>query len=81
LPAPYGALQHLALQAGGYLVTRDHNHDAAGNLFALNDAAHGEAFSYGYDDLDRLTAVSGALTETHGYNQIDNLTQKNGVGP
>jgi hypothetical protein len=38
-----------------------------------------ETETFAYDHLDRLTGVTGAYSESYGYNQIGNLTSKNGT--
>jgi len=38
-----------------------------------------ETESFTYDFLDRLTAVTGAYTQSYAYNQIGNITSMNGT--
>jgi len=49
-----------------------------GNLTHTDNAVTGEAISYGYDALDRLVAASGAVAESYSYDQVGDLTTKNG---
>ena len=53
--------------------------DAGGNLSNRQDLVSSETETFSYDFLDRLTGVSGPYTESYGYNQIGNLTSKNGA--
>ncbi len=78
---PYGALSSsrwLQPGTGTPLVARDTYWDAVGNLTHTDDGTTGEAISYGYDALDRLVAASGAVVECYSYDQVGDLTAKNG---
>ncbi len=74
--APFENLQKLA-----------YAYDLAGNVQTLTDATNGgQAQSFGYDWLDRLTSAAtnaagvGQYSHTYAYNAIGNLTSYNGNG-
>jgi YD repeat-containing protein len=78
---PFGALKTIQLQQGTspMLVDREMSYDQAGNVTAVNDRVSGENIAYCYDDLDRLSTAGTPVGESYAYNQIGNITAKNGV--
>ena len=62
--------------------TRQHlaySYDANGNLSTIQDTVASETLNYSYDVLDRLTGVSGAYSQSYGYNAATgNLESKAG---
>ena len=79
----YGKLWEIkvAKQPGGSPVLMDvkHTWDAGGNLTQREDVIAAQTEAFGYDFLDRLTSVSGPYSESYAYNQIGNITSKNGT--
>lgn len=61
------------------LLDLTYSYDAVSNVTGLTDATptRNESLTYGYDDLNRLTAVSGGYAATYAYNQLDRLTSFN----
>lgn len=53
--------------------------DANSNLTQRQDAVSGQTETFTYDFLDRLTAVSGAYSNSFAYSTIGNITSKNGT--
>jgi len=80
---PFGALQAITLQAGANpkLVDRTLNYDAVGNILSIVDATQSpsETINYTFDHLDRLLNASAPAGESFAYNQIGNISTKNGV--
>lgn len=58
------------------LLDLTYSYDAVSNVTGLTDATptRNESLTYGYDDLNRLTAVSGGYAATYAYDQLDRLT-------
>ena len=78
----YGRLWEIKTlpQAGGTAIQDvRHTWDAGGSLTQRQDALAAETESFSYDFLDRLTSVSGPYSESYAYNQIGNITSKNGT--
>ncbi len=79
----YGRLWriHTTGQPGGSADFQDirHSWDASGNLTQRQDALADETETFSYDFLDRLTGVSGPYAESYTYNEIGNITGKNGA--
>ena len=67
------------MQVGSSILDRQYGYDAVGNITATVDALSGGSLSYTYDPLDRLTGVSGALSEAYSYDPVGDLTSKAGV--
>ena len=80
----YGRLWEIKTtkQPGGTPVLQDvkHTWDAGANLTQRQDLVSSETENFTYDNVDRLTGVSGAYTESFSYNEIGNITSKNGTG-
>ncbi|TAK27713.1 MAG: hypothetical protein EPO21_23565 [Chloroflexota bacterium] len=78
---PYGAVKTIQLRQGTnpYLVNRDMLYDPVGNVGQITDAVNGETIGYTYDHLDRLLSASAPAGETYTYNEIGNITTKNGA--
>jgi YD repeat-containing protein len=56
-----------------------YTYDLIGNITELND--NGEILNFGYDDLNRLTSVSGAYQQSYTYDKkTGNLLTKSDVG-
>jgi RHS repeat-associated protein len=67
-------------QSGGTaLQDMQYTWDAAGNLTQRQNLVSSETENFTYDSLDRLTAVSGAYTQSYAYNTIGNITSMNGT--
>ena len=64
---------------GSSVLDRQYGYGAVGNVISTTDALNGESLSYTYDPLDRLTGVSGALSEAYTYDPIGNITSKAGM--
>ena len=79
----YGRLWEIKTtkQPGGTPVLQDvkHTWDAGANLTQRQDLVSGETENFTYDPLDRLLTASGAYSEAFTYNEIGNITSKNGV--
>ena len=80
----YGRLWEIKTtkQPAGTPVLQDvrHTWDAGANLTQRQDLVSSETENFTYDNVDRLTGVSGAYTESFSYNEIGNITSKNGTG-
>jgi hypothetical protein len=78
----YGRLWEIKTtkQPGGMPLLQDiqHTWDAIGNMSQRQDVVSSETETFSYDYLNRLTSVSGAYSETTTYNQLGNITSKNG---
>ena len=63
------------------LVVQDEKYtwDAAGNLTQREDILAVETETFTYDFLDRLTSAAGPYSESYTYNEIGNITSKNGI--
>ena len=70
----YGALASDTIQDLAY------SYDSVGNLESRSDNIQGLYESFGYDDLNRLTSVSGPESKTYAYDSIGNITFKSDVG-
>jgi RHS repeat-associated protein len=57
-----------------------YDYDAVGNISATYDQYGPTGINYAYDALDRLTGVSGGITQNYTYNEIGNMTSKTGIG-
>ena len=83
--APFAALRTIQFQRGtnALLVNHSISHDPHGNLTGLtlikDGAGNTETASFSYDDLDRLTAASGAFSESYAYNATGNITSRNSL--
>ena len=76
---PYGALRTIRWPEGsGSLVDRTMGYDPVGNVSSVDDGLEGESIAYSYDDLDRLLSAGAPVNESYSYDQIGNLTSKNG---
>jgi len=79
----YGRLWRImtAGQPGDNPVLQDIRHawDAGGNLATRQDYLASETETFTCDFLDRLTGVSGPYSESYAYNQIGNITSRNGT--
>jgi RHS repeat-associated protein len=57
-----------------------YGNDEQGNITSLVDAVASENFAYQYDLLNRLTAVTGSLSQSTSYSNLTgNILQKDGV--
>ena len=63
----------------GDLQSLTYTWDANGNLTQRVNAVTSETEDFAYDFLDRLTAVSGAYSNSFTYNTIGNITAMNGA--
>jgi RHS repeat-associated protein len=79
----YGRLWNIATAKSGTTVQEaTHAWDAGGNLTQRINYLSGsdtQTEDFSYDFLDRLTAVSGAYSNSYAYNQIGNITSFNGA--
>jgi RHS repeat-associated protein len=78
----YGKLWEIKTQpqsGGTALQDMQYTWDAAGNLTQRQNLVSSETENFTYDSLDRLTAVSGAYTQSYAYNTIGNITSMNGT--
>ncbi len=64
------------IQVGSSVLGRQYGYGAVGNVISTTDALNGESLSYTYDPLDRLTGVSGALSEAYTYDPIGTMTRQ-----
>jgi RHS repeat-associated protein len=61
---------------GGFVQDVSYSYDAAGNVGGLVDnVAPTDNLTFGYDELNRLTSVSGSYTATYEYDRIGNTTR------
>jgi RHS repeat-associated protein len=51
-----------------------YGYNKAGNVLIITDTLAGQVQSFVYDDVDRMTGVSGAYSASYGYNAIGNIT-------
>ncbi|TAK35827.1 MAG: hypothetical protein EPO21_04880 [Chloroflexota bacterium] len=77
---PFGAPRTIELQQGTNppLVYRSMVYDPVGNVISITDGVNFETITYGYDHLDRLLSASAPNGETYSYDEIGNMTSKNG---
>src|SRR5437899_7642297 len=62
------------------LQSLSYTYDNEGNVMAIADPLNGNQ-TFGYDDLDRLTAAGGSYgLVTYTYDEIGNLTRNSQVG-
>jgi YD repeat-containing protein len=61
------------------LMDIQHTWDAGGNLTQREDILAEETETFTYDFLYRLTSASGPYNESYTYDEIGNITSKNGV--
>lgn len=66
---------------GGVLQDFTYSFDPVGNVTAIADAVHTASQTFTYDSLNRLATANGARygNFTYAYNQIGNMTGKEGV--
>ena len=61
-----------------------YSRDVAGRILGVTATAGGESWTYGYDDMDRLTSATNAtdplLTQSWTYDSVDNMTWNSAVG-
>ena len=68
-------------QGATTLYTAAYTYDAAGLVKTATDGAPtASTLSYAYDDLNRLTGVSGAQNQTFSYDALGNMTSNSLVG-
>ena len=75
-------LQNLkSVGPGGVIQDFTYNFDAVGNVQSIADAVHTASQSFTYDFLNRLVSANGARYGgfTYAYNQVGNMTGKEGV--
>ena len=75
-------LQNLkSVGPGGVIQDFTYNFDAVGNVQSIADTVHTASQSFTYDSLNRLATANGARygNFTYAYNQIGNMTGKEGV--
>lgn len=75
-------LQNLkSVGPGGVIQDFTYNFDAVGNVQSIADAVHTASQSFTYDSLNRLVTANGARygNFTYAYNQVGNMTGKEGV--
>ncbi|MCR4408546.1 MAG: PKD domain-containing protein [Anaerolineae bacterium] len=63
----------------GGLQNLNYTYDNVGNVQTMVDSVGGLNLTYAYDELDRLTNVSGSYARSYGYDNIGNPTDKNGL--
>ncbi|PKO14674.1 MAG: hypothetical protein CVU39_13165, partial [Chloroflexi bacterium HGW-Chloroflexi-10] len=57
-----------------------YSYDTLGNINSIMDSVAGESFAFGYDNLNRLTSVSGVYSKTVSYSSVTgNIQQKDGT--
>ena len=83
--AARGWLLGLTTQLGSNsLQSLGYTRDAHGRITASSSDATGESWSYGYDDLDRLTQATNTgnslLSQSLTYDSVDNMTSNSAVG-
>ena len=54
--------------------------DAIGNLTSIHDARQGLTETFVYDNLNRMTSVSGVVAKSFTYDNLGNMTHKSDVG-
>jgi YD repeat-containing protein len=77
----YGKLWEIQTlpQAGGTAIQdMQYTWDANSNLTTRQNTVSSETENFTYDSLDRVTAVSGAYSNSYGYDTIGNITTMNG---
>jgi RHS repeat-associated protein len=57
-----------------------YTYDVLHNLTGRSDAVTGLSETFAYDELNRLTRATGAITKTYQYDSIGNITYKSDVG-
>ncbi|MDE3091022.1 MAG: RHS repeat protein, partial [Chloroflexota bacterium] len=67
------------LTTSGVLQNLQYQYDDVGNIRTITDTIRSEISNFVYDDLDRLTNVTGAYTQGWVYNPIGNITSRTGV--
>lgn len=71
---------HLATGAGSVFQDLDYTFDAVGSLTQRQDALHALTEGFGYDNLHRLTSITGPDAKIVAYDLMGNITSKTGVG-
>ena len=58
--------------------------DTHGRINGVTSSQAGEGWTYGYDDLDRLTGATNTtdslLTQSFGYDRVGNMTSNSAIG-
>ena len=73
-------LTNLQTLAGAtYLQRLNYTYDNVGNVSQIQDNVRNETQNFAYDDLDRLTSVTGAYSQGWTYNAIGNILTRTGV--
>lgn len=77
-----GALDYIQSGVGGGAGRQDltYSWDTVGNLTQRQNIALGLAESFGYDNLHRLTSITGPEPRTIAYDAMGNITSKTSVG-
>jgi len=72
-------LRLTSLTTSGNLQNLSYLYDNVGNVTRITDAVRNETQNFAYDDLDRLTSVTGAYSQGWTYNAIGNILTHTGV--
>jgi YD repeat-containing protein len=75
----YGRLWRIKTGDEPVLLDVKHTWDAGGNLTQREDVLAAETETFTCDFLNRLTSVSGPYSESYAYDEIGNITSKNGI--
>jgi YD repeat-containing protein len=65
--------------SSGSLLSLDYGYDGAGNVTSIDDGRPNRDQGFGYDNLERLTSVTGWGARSYGYDNVGNRTSGGGT--